>query len=316
MRCPLRMALVWSLLVAVSPRAEAAEPEMDSQRLKKYLTDICAIGRRYSGSEGMRRQQQVVTEHFERHRGAVFRQEFDAPHPLRGTPVRMTNLIVVWRPQEVRRILLACHYDTRPFPDLDRRSPRGLFVGANDGASGVAVMMELAHHMQQLPAGLGIDFVLFDGEELVMDRKGKYFLGSEHFAQAYIDQPPQYTYEACVLIDMVADRNLSIFKERNSVRYAPELTNEVWAVARQLGVREFNSRVRHEVRDDHLPLNRIAKIPTCDVIDFDYPVWHTTRDTPQQCSGRSMSQVARVVYGWFQLRINRAAQQASATSGR
>ena len=293
--------------VALTTLPTACVAEVDARRSFGYLKQICAIGRRVSGTDGMNKQQQLLTRHFAQHKGQVFRQEFDARHPLTGEPVRMTNLIVVWRPEAKRRILLACHYDTRPFPDRDFRNPKGLFVGANDGGSGVAVMMELAHHMKDVPPGIGIDFVLFDGEELVFNERGDYFVGSEYFAKAYQANPPEYRYEACVLLDMVGDKALSIYKERNSQRYAPDLNTEFWQIARQQGAREFVSRIRHEVRDDHLPLNQIAQIPTVDVIDFDYRYWHTTQDVPDRCSGKSLATVTRVVLAWFAHRSRLAA---------
>ena len=88
----------------------------------------------------------------------------------------MKNLVISWHPEKKERILLCCHYDTRPFPDQDRRNPRGRFIGANDGASGVALFMEMAHHIKTLELPLGLDMVLFDGEELVFKRGDKYFL--------------------------------------------------------------------------------------------------------------------------------------------
>ena len=86
------------------------------------------------------------------------------------------------------------------------------------------------------------------------------------------------------------------------MRLAPRITDEIWSVARRLRIREFNNRTRHEIRDDHLPLNQIAGIPTTDIIDFDYPHWHTTRDIPGNCSKRSLGIVGRVVHGWLETR--------------
>src|SRR5262249_20665078 len=149
------------------------------------------------------------------------------------------------------RFLLCAHYDTRPFPDRDPAQPRGKFVGANDGASGTAVMMELARHITQLKGRRGIDFVLFDGEELVFDEKDPYFLGSTHFAQTYRATPPAYRYRAGLLLDMVGDANLQIRKEPISKRYARFVVDDVWGAAGRIGVREFDFRDgATEVRDD------------------------------------------------------------------
>ena len=104
---------------------------------------------------------------------------------------------------------------------------------------------------------------------------------------------------AGVLVDMIADRSLQLYMEKNSLNKAPEVTRSVWAVAKRMRVKEFIARSKYEVRDDHLALNDIAGIPTCDIIDFDYRYWHTTRDTPIQCSAASLTKVGKVLLQWM-----------------
>jgi hypothetical protein len=279
---------------------DAAQP--NGERAFRYLVQLCDIGPRTSGTDGMRRQQELIEEHFTACGAALQYQPFDAPHPQTGQPVRMNNMIVSWQPEAKTRVLVCCHYDTRPFPDRDpvpanRTRP---FIGANDGASGVALLMELGHFLPDLSPRYGVDFVFFDGEELVYDsNRDKYFLGSEHFAKEYRDRPPAHRYAYGVLLDMVADRDFRVFYEVNSLKYAPDVTRSVWDAAKQAGVREFVARRKHEVRDDHLPLNEIARIPTCDVIDFDYPHWHTRNDLPAACSGQTLAKVGRVMLTWL-----------------
>jgi hypothetical protein len=213
--------------------------------------------------------------------------------------------------------MLCAHYDTRPFPDRDPRvaNRRKPFIGANDGASGVALLAELAHHVASIDSPLGLDFVLFDAEELVYnDRRDKYFLGSEYFATQYRDNPPDHTYRYAVLVDMVGDRELQIYQEKHSLswRDSRQLVRDIWDTAKRLGVREFVPRARYEIRDDHLALHDIAGIPACDIIDFDYPrppgrnigtgkgsYWHTTMDLPDKCSGDSLAKVGWVILEWF-----------------
>lgn len=301
----LAAAIVLYFAGALPVFAADAKSDMtpDFRRAHDYLVQVCRIGTRVSGSAGMEKQQKLIAEHFIKFKVSPQFQTFDATHPLSGTPVRMTNLIVSWQPAAKERVLLACHYDTRPLPDRDpipRLAQSGVFLGANDGASGVALFMEMAHHMHLLKPTFGIDFVFFDGEELVYGNQGDYFLGSEHFAKTYRDAPPAHRYVYGVVVDMIADRNLNILMEVNSLRYAPDLTESIWNTAKQLGVRDFIAKRGHEVRDDHLPLNEIARIPTCDIIDFDYPHWHTTRDTASACSGESLAKVARVLLTWLQ----------------
>ena len=104
---------------------------------------------------------------------------------------------------------------------------------------------------------------------------------------------------------MVGDADLQIYQERNSVTWPQTrpLVHSIWTTARKLGVREFIFRPEHEIRDDHLPLNNIAKIPTCDIIDFDYPHWHTRADTPERCSALSLAKVGWVVQEWLRAEV-------------
>lgn len=276
-----------------------------------YLTSICDLGPRYSGSDGMRAQMNLLENHFRQLGGNVSRQGFRVRHPLTGDPVEMANLIVNWHPERKRRILLCAHYDTRPFPDRDPdpRGRQGIFLGANDGASGVAVLMELAHLMPQFESPVGVDFVLFDGEELVYDDdRDPYFLGSRYFSLDYAKNPPPHKYQAAILLDMVGDKHLQLYQEKHSLRWADSrpIVHEVWRVARELGVREFIPRARYEIRDDHLMLHDVGGIPAIDIIDFDYgppgsrvSYWHTRADTPDKCSGASLAKVGWVVWEWL-----------------
>lgn len=281
----------------------------DPERAMGYLTRLCDIGPRPSGSAGMRQQQTLLTDFFTQRGAAVSLQETTIRHPLTGEGVGIANLIARWFPERPKRFLLCAHYDTRPYPDRDREQPRGVFVGANDGASGTAALMELSHHFEQLPKDIGVDVVLFDAEEFVFaEGRDDYFLGSTWFAQQYRMEPPEVRYQAGILLDMVGDRELQLLHERNSLRYARDVSKSIWRTAGRLGVVAFVDRTRMQaIRDDHLPLNEIARIPTVDLIDFDYPrpgfrapqYWHTTQDIPANCSGESLAAVIWVVHQWL-----------------
>jgi Zn-dependent M28 family amino/carboxypeptidase len=253
----------------------------------------------------MQQQQQLVQRHFEELGGKVTLQKFHASNPLGGANVPMANVLVEWHPQRMERILLCAHYDTRPLPDSDpdpAQRRNGIFIGANDGASGVAVLMELAHLMPKFEGSVGVDFLLVDGEELVyVENRDPYFHGSTWFARQYAKQPPGHKYRWGVVLDMVGDEHLQIYQEQFSVtwRDTRPLVKEIWATAARLGVDEFIPRARYAIRDDHLPLRNIGKIPTCDVIDRDYLPWHTTMDTPQRCAPASLAKVGWVVYEWL-----------------
>src|SRR5205814_10601971 len=137
-----------------------------------YLDDGCKIGARMSGTDGMKKQQELMEKHFKALGGKVTLQKFTATQVSVRRPTEMANLIVSWKPDEKRRIILCSHYDTRPIADQDpnRANRTKPIVSANDGGSGVALLMELAHHMNKLPTNVGVDFVFFDGEEYVFEK--------------------------------------------------------------------------------------------------------------------------------------------------
>ena len=280
---------------------------IDGERAYRYLKQLCDIGPRVAGSEANARQRKLVAEHFAKLGGKVREQPFRGRHPLNGQRVEMVNLIGSWKPERNQRIVIGAHYDTRPHPDeeTDPERQKLPFLGANDGASGVALLMELAHHLADLETPVGVDLVLFDGEELVYGnnpRAGEYFLGSKYFAQVYADQVDRrrtpVRYVAGMVLDMVGGKNLQINQEPNSLNLAPDLVREVWAIASRLQARSFRFREGREVLDDHLPLNNVG-IPAIDIIDFDYPYWHKADDLPENCSAESLAEVGRVVATWL-----------------
>ena len=296
-----------------SQQATPAEKkeQFNGRRAYSYLRRLCSFGNRMSGSLGMRKQQRLLEEHFTNLGGQVEYQRFSGKiHPITGRKVSMANMIVRWQPEKKERILFCAHYDTRPFPDQDpnpRLARQGEFLGANDGASGVAVLMELGHHVSDLTNRYGIDFVFFDAEEFIFDeRRDNYFLGSGWFAIQYRDNPRDFEYTAGVLLDMVGDAKLTVYQERQSASWKDTrpLVKEIWDTAARIGVKEFIPRIGYNVNDDHVPLHKIAKIPICDVIDFQYPdkrnsYWHTTYDAPGRCSADSLGKVGRVMQEWL-----------------
>jgi hypothetical protein len=274
---------------------------IDGRRAYDYLKQLCALGPRRSGSPAMTAQQKLLIEHFKKLGGKVELQKFDATNPADGSPVPMTNIIVRWNPQYENRILLCGHYDTLPFPLRDPVNRRGVFVGANDNGSGIAVLMELAHHVAAMRLPFGVDFVLFDGEEFIFKEDDPFFLGSEYFARQYAAGHAGYRYRYAVLLDMVGAADLQIYQEKYSVSWddTRPLVDQIWATAARLGVGEFIAVPEYWIRDDHEPLHQIAGIPACDVIDFDYSPWHTQGDTPDKCSASSLAKVGWVMYAWL-----------------
>jgi glutaminyl-peptide cyclotransferase len=282
----------------------AASVGFDGARAMDYLKIVCKIGPRISGTDGMKQQQELLQKHFEALGGKVSYQNFTARQLSENKDVAMANLIVSWRPEKTRRVILCSHYDTRPIADQEpnRRRWNDPFLSANDGGSGVALLMEMANHMKELDPAVGVDFVFFDGEEYVFDPHGdEYFFGSKEFANRFRKDKERPNYLGAVLLDMVGGKNAKFPMEQNSLWKAGALTQEVWKIGDDLGCSAFHSNEvsNFAVEDDHIALNR-AGIPTTDIIDFSYPHWHRLTDTPENCSGDSLEQVARVLSVWIQ----------------
>jgi Zn-dependent M28 family amino/carboxypeptidase len=167
-------------------------------------------------------------------------------------------------------------------------------MGANDGASGVAVILELARvlrHGHDQPT-VGVDLALFDGEDLGTDADPSgFFRGSNRYVEWKSEETPPIFV---VVVDMVGSKTMVLHWEGNSRKNASNIVDLVWEEARSLGVRNFRSDVKHTVFDDHIPFLN-AGIPAIDLIDFDYPYWHTTHDTVDKCSAESLEAVGRVL---------------------
>src|SRR5579871_5171682 len=163
--------------------ASEKDSDFDAKRAMGYLEAICKIGPRISGSEGMKKQQELIEKHFKDLGAKVEYQKFTARQVSQRQPTEMANMIVSWFPDRERRVILCSHYDTRPIADQEpnERDWRNPFVSANDGGSGVALLMELGQQMKDLKTNVGVDFVFFDGEEYIFQRGDDYFFGSKHF---------------------------------------------------------------------------------------------------------------------------------------
>jgi hypothetical protein len=229
-------------------------------------------------------------------------QDFKGKQVSRKEAVEMKNLIVRFQPEKERRIILCSHYDTRPIADQepDPRKWREKFISANDGGSGVALMMELAQHMKNLKLNVGVDFVFFDGEEYIFERdRDEYFIGSKYFADNYKKNKGKVHYGAAVLLDMIAGHGARFPLEGNSMLKAPQVCNQIWQVAKELKCTMFKNQPGDTVLDDHIALQS-AGIPAIDIIDFSYEHWHRLSDVPANCSADSMSEVSRVLSVWMQ----------------
>jgi Zn-dependent M28 family amino/carboxypeptidase len=199
--------------------------------------------------------------------------------------------LVAKRSADPPQVILGAHYDSRMFADSDPDTANHTrpVPGANDGASGVAVLLELARTLpdQTVPVWL----VFFDAEDNGQIEGWDWILGSREFVKNNPVQP-----RAVVIVDMIGDADLNIYKEFNS---NPALTDEIWQVAMELGhERIFIPEYRHSIIDDHTPFLELG-IPAVDIIDFDYPYWHTIEDTPDKLSAESLQVVGETVRAWI-----------------
>ncbi|HTU90055.1 MAG TPA: M28 family peptidase [Gemmataceae bacterium] len=286
-------------------REEPIKPaDFDAKRAHGYLEALCKIGPRISGSDGMKKQQQMLEKHFKDQGGQIDWQRFTATQKSdpRRQEVSMANLIVSWHPDRERRVILCSHYDTRPLADRERdaRDWRKPFLSANDGGSGVALLMELAHHMKDMNLNVGVDFVIFDGEEYVFEERDEYFFGSKYFGRQYRRARGKPFYAAAILLDMVGGKKPHFPIDPYSWEHAADLVRAVWNIARELECSAFDANaVGQSMLDDHVALNQNG-IPAIDIIDAKYPHWHKLSDVPDNCSGASMEQVAKVLSVWLQ----------------
>jgi glutaminyl-peptide cyclotransferase len=278
-----------------SASAARAVPGFDSTRAFRYLREQCDLGPRNPGSEGHARAIDYFTAHFSKLGFAVEKQAFTHIDMHTKAKVPLTNIIVTVKGKDPKRkpVIYCAHRDTRPRADKEaglalRERP---ILGANDGASGVAVLMELANLFKAMPPRHPVYIVLFDGEDY--GREGgleEYFLGAKYFA----DHLPAKEFGYALLLDMVGDKDLKIQYEPQSLAKAGDLVRRIWEIAKGLGLTAFEPVTGALVYDDHVPL-QAKGIAAIDIIDFDYPPWHTLSDTPDKCSAHSLGVVGTLV---------------------
>ncbi|PID81902.1 hypothetical protein CSB20_00620 [bacterium DOLZORAL124_64_63] len=293
--------LLAGLLLAMAGPCPAQEvPSFDGERAMELLVRQCALGPRVPGSEGNRqlREELLAAARAGGLRAAT--HSFEAVMTLGQSPVTLHNIIISAGPAQGPRLWLGAHYDTRPVCDKDpdkglRNQP---LTGANDGASGVAVLWHLLELMVARPPERPVDLIFFDGEDAgISGRLSSFCVGSARLAATLGDFDNPLTGrqpEGLILLDMVGDRDLAIPMEGYSLANAGFLVEKVFGRARQLGLSAFQPVPGPQVYDDHVPFLEQG-IPAVDLIDLDYRPWHTTGDVPAMCSARSLEEVGRLV---------------------
>lgn len=211
-----------------------------------------------------------------------------------GDTLPLRNFIARFNPAAGNRLLLLAHWDSRPVSDSPRsRDSTKPVLGANDGGSGVALLLGVADALKRAPPAVGLDLLFVDGEDYgdFTEAPADVLIGSRHYGANQLPGPkPLYA----VLFDLVADKDLQLYQEGNSLIGAPEVVELVWNTAKDLGYGGyFIASPRHTLIDDHLELQK-AGIRAIDVVDFDYPPWHTQYDTIDKVSAASLQVVGDV----------------------
>lgn len=264
----------------------------------KHLTAQCDFGVRVPMTPGHEKCQQYILDEMKKSCDNVRPQPFSYNWPHNHKKVEMANLIGEqnWKDAKTRVVLLA-HWDTRPFADQDpdEKQHDTPIVGANDGASGVAVLLELMRAMKdRLPKEVGVMYVMTDGEDLGPGL-GDMFLGAKEFVRQMPTPKPTYG----ILLDMIGDKDLKVPMEPQSMREAPAVLRAFYKHCGTVGLAStFPAEYGPDIEDDHMPLNK-AGLPTIDLIDFDYEPWHTMRDTPSECSADSLGKIGVALETWL-----------------
>lgn len=277
------LALVASWYLASFLTHEADPASFDNARAYADVQTQVAFGPRTPGSQGHLQLRAWLRRELESAGWLVEVQEAESvEHPIYN--------IIAKRNETMPAIILGAHYDTRIFadndPDLTKRTQP--VPGANDGASGVAVLLELARSLPKDSPPLWL--VFFDMEDNGRITGWDWILGS----RAFVEEIPVLP-DAVVIVDMIGDADLNIYLEKNSNH---AIRTEIWAAAERSGYGSvFIDREKYSMLDDHTPFLE-AGIPAVDIIDFDYPYWHTTQDTPDKISAESLQAVGETLWHW------------------
>jgi hypothetical protein len=270
-------------------------PEFDGQRAYQDLVTQVEFGPRVPGTRAHRECLEFLVSSLEESGGEVTVQAFADPgFPLEDVD-SLYNIRARFGPPAsvVPYMILGAHWDCRPWADQD---PNPAYhsepvPGANDGASGVAVLLELARSFQRLPPPVGVEIVLFDGEDAGNSSDQEtYCRGSQGFVARLGHPRPMHV----IVVDMVGRKDMELYQEGNSLRAAPNLVDRIWDSAGMVKATSFHGVERHFVYDDHVPFMQ-AGIAAVDLIDLDDPHWHTVDDLPENCSAESLLEVGNTL---------------------
>ena len=248
-------------------------PTFNADSAYAYIQKQVDFGPRVPNTVGHKKCAQYLIESFKRF-GAIVEVQEDIVQRYDGLDMNMQNIIASYNPNEYRRILLCAHWDTRFMADFDKTNINQPIIGANDGGSGVGVLLEIARQINSNPINIGVDIILFDVEDQGQPNgdinivKDSWCLGSQYWSK----QPHEKNYFADygILLDMVGAKDAKFTKEGASMHYASKVVDKVWNIARNNGFSEFFiSQITDPIIDDHIYINNLIHIPTINIVEHD-----------------------------------------------
>ncbi|CAH1001229.1 hypothetical protein LEM8419_02128 [Neolewinella maritima] len=277
-------------------------PKFDRDSAYAYVEQQVNFGPRVVNTDAHRQTRDWLIEQLERFGAQVTKQDFEA-RAFDGTNLSATNIIARYAPELEDRILLAAHWDTRPFADSELEDdPNAIVNGADDGASGVGVLLEIARQLGLNTPDIGVDIVLLDAEdygEANASNPNSYGLGAQYYAKNVPSPKPRFG----ILLDMVGARDATFLVEGYSEKYGKDIVRKVWRLADQMGYGNYYVNERGSgITDDHYFINTIAGIPTIDIINLKKdgqgsfaPHWHTGDDNMDVIDKRTLRAAGQVV---------------------
>lgn len=285
----------------------AEAPNFNADSAFKYVELQVNFGPRVPNTIGHQNTKEWLVAFLKNKADNVIEQNADLT-AFDGNVLKSTNIIAEFNPEATKRIMLSAHWDTRPFADQGDEKQDEPISGANDGASGVAVLLEIARQLKTNPIDIGVDIVLFDSEDYGQPANSKYeympdsyCLGSQYWAKNL--HKANYKADFGILLDMVGAPNAIFTHEGTSVNFANEYIHKVWEIGHQLGYSNYFSYLQTPpITDDHLYINQIAKIPTIDIIQYDKTTpsgfgwyWHTHNDNIEAIDKKTLKAVGQTV---------------------
>lgn len=277
-------------------------PKFNADRAFEYVAAQVAFGPRVPGTDAHKKTKEYLVAEFKKYADAVEEQDFTYPG-YEGVTLNLTNIIARFNPMSPNRIFFCAHWDSRPRADQDPDASKHsqAIPGANDGGSGVGILLEMARVLKEQKPDYGVDFILFDGEDYGKQSElDLYCLGSKYFAAKSTSYSPAFG----VLLDLVGDKDAVFKLEQNSMQFAPEVMTMVWQIASDAGVPRFSQQMGSAIYDDHIPLNQ-AGIKTIDIIDAELigadkslgrrAYWHTTKDDMTNIGKETLGDVGNVL---------------------